>query len=175
MGLMKTGDKPTWLLLLVFAVTPAICEELAFRGFILSGLARGGRLAIAVGISSMMFGIIHMIPQQAFNAALLGLVLGLLAIYSRSLFPAMAFHFCNNAIATFHAGEGGRIVADGVFFSRDPDGFLRYDAPLLILCAIAGTLMIMHMIKVVIRDQDAKRRGLVPDFRDLTKGEEVIA
>jgi sodium transport system permease protein len=175
MGLMKTGDKPTWLLLLVFAVTPAICEELAFRGFILSGLARGGRLAIAVGISSMMFGIIHMIPQQAFNAALLGLVLGLLAIYSRSLFPAMAFHFCNNAIATFHAGEGGRIVADGVFFSRDPDGFLRYEAPLLILCAIAGTLMIMHMIKVVIRDQDAKRRGLVPDFRDLTKGEEVIA
>lgn len=175
MGLMKTGDKPTWLLLLVFAVTPAICEELAFRGFILSGLARGGRLAIAVGISSMMFGIIHMIPQQAFNAALLGLVLGLLAIYSRSLFPAMAFHFCNNAIATFHAGEGGRIIADGVFFSRDPDGFLRYEAPLLILCAIAGTLMIMHMIKVVIRDQDAKRRGLVPDFRDLTKGEEVIA
>lgn len=175
MSLMKTGDKPTWLLLLVFAVTPAICEELAFRGFILSGLARGGRLAIAVGISSMMFGIIHMIPQQAFNAALLGLVLGLLAIYSRSLFPAMAFHFCNNAIATFHAGEGGRIVADGVFFSRDPDGFLRYEAPLLILCAIAGMLMIVHMTKVVIRDQDAKRRGLVPDFRELAEGEEVVA
>lgn len=175
MGLMKTGEKPTWLLLLVFAVTPAICEELAFRGFILSGLARGGRLAIAVGISSMMFGIIHMIPQQAFNAALLGLVLGLLAVYSRSLFPAMAFHFCNNAIATFHAGEGGRIVADGVFFSRDPDGFLRYEAPLLILCAIAGTLMIVYMTKIVIRDQDAKRRGLVPDFRELADGEEVVA
>jgi sodium transport system permease protein len=175
MGLMKTGEKPTWLLLLVFAVTPAICEELAFRGFILSGLARGGRLAIAVGISSMMFGIIHMIPQQAFNAALLGLVLGLLAVYSRSLFPAMAFHFCNNAIATFHAGEGGRIVADGVFFSRDPDGFLRYEAPLLILCAIAGTLMIVYMTKIVIRDQDAKRRGLVPDFREVADGEEVVA
>lgn len=175
MSLMKTGDKPTWLLLLVFAVTPSICEELAFRGFILSGLARGGRLAIAVGISSMMFGIIHMIPQQAFNAALLGLVLGLLAIYSRSLFPAMAFHFCNNAVATFHAGEGGRIVADGVFFSRDPDGFLRYEAPLLILCAIALILMIVHMTKVVIRDQDAKRRGLVPDFRELAEGEEVVA
>ena len=71
MSLMKTGDRPVWLLLMVFAVTPAICEELAFRGFILSGLARGGRLAIAVGISSLMFGIIHMIPQQAFNAAML--------------------------------------------------------------------------------------------------------
>jgi sodium transport system permease protein len=164
MALMKTDDTPTWLLLMVFAVTPAICEELAFRGFILSGLARGGRLAIAVGISSLMFGIIHMIPQQAFNAALLGLVLGLLAIYSRSLFPAMAFHFCNNAIATFHAGEAGRFGADGVFFSRDSEGFLRYEAPLLILCGVAGSLMIIHMIKVVVRDQDLKRRGLVPAF-----------
>lgn len=169
MALMKTDDKPAWLLLMVFAVTPAICEELAFRGFILSGLARGGRLAIAVGISSLMFGIIHMIPQQAFNAALLGLVLGLLAIYSRSLFPAMAFHFLNNALATFHAGEsrnGGSFVADGVFFSRDKEGFLRYEAPLLILCAAAAALMIWHMIKAVNHHQDAKRRGLIPGFSE---------
>jgi len=165
MALMKAGERPVWLLMMVFAVTPAICEELAFRGFILSGLARGGRLAIAVGISSLMFGIIHMIPQQVFNAALLGLVLGLLAIYSRSLFPAMAFHFFNNAIATLHAREGGRFVADGVFFSRDSDGFLRYEAPLLILCGVAGMLMIIHMVKFVIREQDAKRRGLLPAFQ----------
>jgi sodium transport system permease protein len=169
MALMKAGDRPVWLLLMVFAVTPAICEELAFRGFILSGLARGGRLAIAVGISSLMFGIIHMIPQQAFNAALLGLVLGLLAIYSRSLFPAIAFHFCNNAIATLHAGEGGRFVTDGVFFSRDADGFLRYESPLLILCGVAGMLMILHMIKIVMREQDAKRRGLIPPFQENPK------
>lgn len=164
MALMKADETPTWLLLMVFAVTPAICEELAFRGFILSGLARGGRLAIAVGISSVMFGIIHMIPQQAFNAALLGLVLGLLAIYSRSLFPAIAFHFFNNAIATMHAGESGRFIVDGVFFSRDSNGFLRYEAPLLILCGAAGTLMIVHMIRVVVREQDLKRRGLLPTF-----------
>jgi len=166
MSLMKVGDHPVWLLLVVFAVTPAICEELAFRGFILSGLARGGRLAIAVGISSLMFGIIHMIPQQAFNAALLGLVLGLLAIYSRSLFPAMAFHFFNNGIALLHASEKGRIVADGVFFSRDLEGSLRYEAPLLILCGVAGILVMMHMIKIVMQEQDARRRGLIPVFQE---------
>lgn len=164
MAMMKSGEKPAWLMIMVFAVTPAICEELAFRGFILSGLARGGRLAIAVGISSLMFGIIHMIPQQAFNAALLGMVLGLLAIYSRSLFPAIAFHFCNNAIATLHASESGRLTADGVFFSRDLDGILRYEAPLLILCAVAGSLMILHMIRIVNRDQDLKRRGLIASY-----------
>ncbi len=164
MALMKTEDRPTWLLLLVFAVTPAICEELAFRGFILSGLARGGRLTIAVGISSVMFGIIHMIPQQAFNAALLGLVLGLLAVYSRSLFPAMAFHFCNNALATFYSTEARQFNTDGVFFSRHPDGQLCYEAPLLVLCGIVGILLIIHMIKVVSTEQDLKRRGLIPAY-----------
>ena len=154
----------------MFAVTPAICEELAFRGFILSGLARGGRLAIAVGISSVMFGIIHMIPQQAFNAALLGLVLGLLAIYSRSLFPAMAFHFCNNALATFYSTEASQFKTDGVFFSRHPDGQLSYEAPLLILCGIVGILLIIHMIKVVGKEQDLKRRGLIPAFTESPRG-----
>lgn len=166
MELMKTGDRPTWVLLMVFAVTPAICEELAFRGFILSGLARGGRLAIAVAISSLMFGIIHMIPQQAFNAALLGLVLGLLAIYSRSLFPAMAFHFCNNALATFYSGEDGTFRTDGVFFARHPDGQLSYELPVLILCGIAGIVMIVHMIQAVMKEQDQKRRGLIPVFNE---------
>ncbi|MCA9058078.1 MAG: CPBP family intramembrane metalloprotease, partial [Planctomycetaceae bacterium] len=168
MELMRPDSQPLWLVLMVFAVTPAICEELAFRGFILSGLARGGRLAIAVAISSMMFGIVHMIPQQAFNAALVGLLLGLLAIYSRSLFPAMAFHFCNNAIATLHARGLSAIPADGIFFSRDSDGHLRYEAPLLILCGIALMLMVYHMVGTVNREQQLKRRGLIPDYRDLT-------
>ena len=70
--LLQSADLSPWLLITVFAVTPAICEEIAFRGFILSGLARGNRLGMAVIVSSLMFGIVHMIPQQAFNAALLG-------------------------------------------------------------------------------------------------------
>ena len=166
MGLLQSDAQPTWLLIVVFALTPSICEELAFRGFILSGLARGGRLGIAIVISSMMVGIVHMIPQQAFNAGLMGLVLGTLAVYSRSLFPAIAFHLCNNAIATLHAGGFHWIGADGVFFSRDTDQSLRYEAPLLILCGVAGALMILHMVKIIIREQDLKRRGLVPPYEE---------
>ncbi len=164
MGMLKSDQQPVWLLLVVFALTPAICEELAFRGFVLSGLARGGRLAISVVISSMMFGIIHMIPQQAFNAGLLGLVLALLAIYSRSIFPSMAFHFVNNSIATLHAGGLKFLYADGVFFSRDAENSLRYESPLLILCGVAAFLMILHMVRIVIREQDHKRRGIIPAF-----------
>ncbi|APZ94438.1 ABC transporter permease subunit/CPBP intramembrane protease [Fuerstiella marisgermanici] len=159
--LLSSTDLPRWLIITVFAVTPAICEELAFRGFILSGLARGGRLKVAIIVSSLMFGIIHMIPQQAFNAALLGLVLGLLAVHSRSLFPAMAFHFVNNTMATFHGRGGFGIKPDGVFFSEtvfsEESRMLRYEMPTLILCGIGMAILIARMISDLRAEQVEKR------------------
>jgi sodium transport system permease protein len=165
-AMMASDDQPAWLLIMVFAVTPAICEELAFRGFILSGLARGGRLAIAIMISSMMFGIVHMIPQQVFNTAMLALVLGLLAVHSRSLFPAIAFHFCNNAIATLYSRTNFEFATSEIFFSRSPEGGLRYDWPTLTLCAMGLALLISRMIRDLIREQEAKRRGELQPYVD---------
>ena len=49
-----------------------------------------------------MFGFLHVLMslfQQLFNATLLGVVLGLLAVRSRSLLPGIVFHFLNNALA----------------------------------------------------------------------------
>jgi len=66
----------------IFALIPAICEEFAFRGFILSGLEREHRTGSAILLSALMFGFLHVLLslfQQLFNATLLGLVLGLLA------------------------------------------------------------------------------------------------
>jgi sodium transport system permease protein len=86
----------------IFALMPAICEEVAFRGYILSGLEGGRKQGSAIVLSSLMFGILHVLMslfQQLFNATLLGLILGLLAIRSRSLLPGIVFHFLNNALA----------------------------------------------------------------------------
>ena len=87
--------------ILVFALIPAICEELAFRGFILSGLERQHRTRSAILLSALMFGFLHVLLslfQQLFNATLLGIILGLLAVRSRSILPGILFHFLNNAI-----------------------------------------------------------------------------
>jgi len=75
--LKNMGDPsiPLWLILIAFAAAPAICEELAFRGFLLTGFSRGRRAWLAIVLSAVTFGLMHMIPQQVFNAALLGLVL----------------------------------------------------------------------------------------------------
>jgi len=86
----------------LFALLPAVCEEVAFRGYILSGLENRRSQGSAIILSSLMFGFLHVLMslfQQLFNATLLGLVLGLLAIRSRSLLPGLVFHFLNNALA----------------------------------------------------------------------------
>ena len=88
--------------LLVLALMPALTEELAFRGFILSGLARRYRPATAILGSAFLFAFLHaMISlfQQFFPAALLGLILGLIAWRTASLWPGVVLHFTSNALA----------------------------------------------------------------------------
>ncbi len=164
-ALMTSQTQPLWVLISVFALTPAICEELAFRGFILSGLARGGRLAIAIVISSVMFGIIHMIPQQVFNASLVGLLIGLLAVHSRSLFPAILFHFCTNTLALLYSRDYFQLK-EGILFARDASGVLGYNAPVLIVCSLVVAFACRHMIRNLMRQQKARRRGELEPYVD---------
>ena len=138
--LMSSDNQPLWLVLLAFAVAPAICEEIAFRGFILSGFSRGGKAGLAVALSSLAFGIIHMIPQQVFNAALLGVVLGMMCIRSRSLIPGIAFHFVYNSLAILRGRYGASVSDEGIWgwlFRHDGD-LLRYQPALLCLASLAA-------------------------------------
>ncbi len=97
------GSAPMWVVLVLTAVTPAICEELAFRGFILSGLRHWGSRRRAVILTAIFFGFYHGILQQSLNAVLLGVLIGYLAIKSNSIWPCMAFHFTSNALKLVHA------------------------------------------------------------------------
>jgi sodium transport system permease protein len=83
--------------LLCLALLPAICEELAFRGFILSGLHRRFRPRNAVLLSSFLFALFHLNVFLFLPAFVLGVVLGLLTVRSRSVVPAVLFHFLYNA------------------------------------------------------------------------------
>ena len=156
MQLMSSDNQPLWLVLLAFAAAPAICEELAFRGFLLSGFKRTGKVGVAIALSSLAFGIIHMIPQQVFNAALLGVVLGAICVRSRSIFPGMVFHFIYNTLAVLHGRVGGQVPDDGFlgwFFRHDPSsvtgevGALRYEIPLLCLSSLAAISLLHRLTK----------------------------
>ncbi|MBI3409180.1 MAG: CPBP family intramembrane metalloprotease [Planctomycetes bacterium] len=84
--------------LLVFALLPALCEEVAFRGYILAGLMRRFRPRTAVILSSFLFALFHMNVFQFMPSFFLGVVLGLLTVRSKSLLPAIFFHFLHNSV-----------------------------------------------------------------------------
>jgi sodium transport system permease protein len=78
--------------LLLLAVVPAVCKEVAFRGLILNGLRRRFAPWSAVLLSAFLFAVFHMNVFATAPLFLLGVVLGLLALYSGSLWPGILLH-----------------------------------------------------------------------------------
>ena len=148
---MISGTQSLAATLLLFAVIPAVCEEFAFRGFILSGLESGHKTRTAILMSAILFGFLHVLLslfQQLFNATLLGLVIGLLAVRSRSIWPGITFHLINNALAIFlgrmaaapaSAGLAGRLFSD--------PAHATYDVKVVLLGAAAAAVLITRLAR----------------------------
>lgn len=99
---------PALLVGLTVALAPAFTEELFFRGLLQPALTT--RLGPAAGIvlASLLFGAFHVDPPQAAGAAVLGLALGFVTYRTGSLWPAIAAHAANNALAIAYARYGPR-------------------------------------------------------------------
>jgi len=86
------------LYLLVQIVMPAVCEELAFRGFMLSGLRRRFRPWTAILLSSFLYALYQMNVFQAVPHFLVGVVLALLVTRTGSVAGAIVFHLVWNVL-----------------------------------------------------------------------------
>jgi hypothetical protein len=87
-----------WLAFLVLVVVGAVSEEIAFRGFILSGLRQRYQPATAIFLSSFLFALSQMNVFQFVPHFLLGAVLGFLVLRSGSLLPGILFHLIYNTL-----------------------------------------------------------------------------
>ena len=85
-------------LIFAVAVTPAICEEIFFRGYFQRTLERkmGVKSFILTGI---LFGLFHMQPLSLISLSILGILFSFFYYRSKSIFPSSAAHFTNNFIA----------------------------------------------------------------------------
>ena len=84
---------------LVIAVTPAVCEEMLFRGVIMHSMKAKYRVSSAIAITAVLFGLYHMSLVKFIPTGLIGLLLCLVAWKADSIYPAMLMHFINNAIS----------------------------------------------------------------------------
>jgi membrane protease YdiL (CAAX protease family) len=84
-----------------------IYEELIFRGWILGRLARRGGNGLALAVSSLLFGLLHLrlvfwlepgalAVNMASAALLTGPLFAWVTLRTRSLWPAVVLHYVNN-------------------------------------------------------------------------------
>lgn len=84
---------------LVGAVIPALSEELVFRGLVQRSFEERISPRNAILCTGILFGFLHFNPITVVPLVLIGVYLGFLAWYTRSLAVPMVAHFFNNAIS----------------------------------------------------------------------------
>ena len=86
------------MMVLQVAIIPAIVEEFAMRGVMLQALRRYGDW-FAVGVTSVLFAVMHGNLVQAPFALILGFALGWLVLMTGSLWAGILIHFFSNFYA----------------------------------------------------------------------------
>ena len=94
---MKTSGKFFLLALLIYAILPAIAEEIVFRGVIQSSLQSKYNGVVAISVSTLLFVLMHGSLQQTAYQLIMGIMLGYVACVGGSILYSIILHFLNNA------------------------------------------------------------------------------
>jgi membrane protease YdiL (CAAX protease family) len=89
---------PVWLAVLIIGVGPGVIEELFCRGYLGRGLvARYGPVS-GVLLTSVLFGMLHVAPLYALGTMVMGVLLHVIYLATRSLWVPILLHFLNNTL-----------------------------------------------------------------------------
>jgi membrane protease YdiL (CAAX protease family) len=83
--------------LLVYALIPAIAEEIVFRGVIQKSMLSKYNGFTAIFVSTLLFVLMHGALQQTVYQLIMGIMLGYVACVGGSILYSIILHFLNNA------------------------------------------------------------------------------
>ena len=103
-----------FLAVLVIGVLAGSAEELFFRGYMQTRLGQRLPPAVAVLVTSVAFGLLHLEWIHALLALVLGLYLGWITEVAGSALPAIACHVINNTLFTVLTALVGPVGGAGL-------------------------------------------------------------
>ena len=95
---------PLLVKLMAVALVPAVCEELFFRGYLLTSLRTGMSAPLAIILSGCLFGLFHVIVMESLSferfvpTCFLGIILGWVCFRTGSVLPGMLLHALHNGL-----------------------------------------------------------------------------
>jgi hypothetical protein len=95
----KMAELPWWTLFVIGCLLPGVGEEIFFRGFLGRGLVARHGPWVGVTVTSILFGVIHLLPTQLVGVIILGAVLHAIYLATKSLTAPILLHTFNNALA----------------------------------------------------------------------------
>lgn len=110
------GALDVTLCVIVTVIIAPVCEELVFRGALLTGLTKKFGVIPSVILSGLAFSLMHMNPEQTVYQFFMGCACAYLAICSGSVLCPMIVHACNNLIAIIFEFTGTAFL--DVFFTN---------------------------------------------------------
>lgn len=162
MATVMSGAPGLLAVVVVLAIAPAVFEELAFRGFILSGFQQMKSSLWAITVTSFFFALAHAVFQQSVLAFGAGLLFGILAWRTGSILPCIACHAVHNSMSIL-LGEvpAGSWGAFGWLIYQTEQGESAYRlAPGLLLVAL-GMFLLAWLVK-----QTERRVSTVSEFAE---------
>jgi len=113
-----SGDKSTlvlyenmttpWaiLFIILIGVLPGFGEELFFRGYMQRRLLQRWNPVLAIGVTSIIFGLFHVTPHGIALATIIGVWLGIIAWRTDSIWPTVCCHaFINSGWNVYQVGR----------------------------------------------------------------------
>jgi uncharacterized protein len=96
-GIFEKAGWPAVSMFALVSLSPAIVEEVAFRGVIQSTLQRVAGEREALLIQAALFSVLHLMPMMFISHFFMGLCFGYMRVRSKSLYPSMILHAAWNA------------------------------------------------------------------------------
>lgn len=126
-----------WANIIVIALAPAVCEELFFRGFMQRTLLKMMPGHAAVWVTAFIFSVIHFQVYGFFARWFLGVALGYLALWGRSLWPSIIAHFVINAVQAVAAYVAYTTASGEAWVEQESSIPYYVGLPALALCLTA--------------------------------------
>lgn len=140
---------------LAVGVAGPLMEEFCFRGEILSGLKKSGRILASVFLQALMFGVLHLNLNQMAYAIVLGIAFGLAVSATGSIWCGFVGHMLINSVSIVSmmamSSMQGDMLEKSMEMADDPawKGQMVTMIPMLLFLGIVAAALSVFLLKAM--------------------------